>query len=655
MNKKKFVTSFSIIVSAVLLLANVAVYFIFRENVVFSLIVTIIAIITLLIVLYFIDLMQNENNKEIENKLDNSTKQALNIGKIGILVYSDEYQIKWMSEFFDKYHINYVGDKILNWLPQLQDLLLGEVDSTVLVINEDKFEINKIPNATVLVFKEITKEYDLNKKLNDNSCVLGLVSYDNYEETQISEDESTYINTYIKNPVLDYFKKMGCVYKTLKNNVLLLILNDSIYKKIYEDRFSILKQVRRVSSEANLDVTLSIAFAMGSDNLVELDDTLNSLLELAKTRGGDQVVCKEIGSDAIFFGGASEAREKLSKTKVRINTNTIKDLVNKASNVIILGHKDSDADCIGSAICMSNIVHSMNKQAYIVYNTDSIEPMIGDVVKKYSDILYNKHNFLPENEAMEFVNDDSLVIMLDHHMKTNSNGKNILNSAKQVIIIDHHRRSADLDTTPLMFYCEASASSTCEIVCEFLQYLSKKIIITEEEANIMYLGILIDTDRFRVRTGARTFDVAKQLRKYGANPSVCEQLSEEPYENIINRSNIIASGRNYSDDIIIAAVKNGEYSRTIISQACDMIIKAKEVEAGFVICNTGNNEVVVSARSNGRINVQVILEKMNGGGHMTAAGLQRKDTTVEKIELELLKVLNEYMTGESLNESNIIK
>ena len=225
----------------------------------------------------------------------------------------------------------------------------------------------------------------------------------------------------------------------------------------------------------------------------------------------------------------------------------------------------------------------------------------------------------------------------------------------QIIVLDHHRRKADLDINAMMFYCEPSASSTCEIVCEFLPYMSRKLQISEEEANIMYLGILIDTDRFRTRTGARTFDVAKQLKQYGANPATCDLLAEEPYENIINRSNIIAAGKTYRNNVIISALNNGIYNRSIASQACDSMVKAKEIEAAFVICNDEADEVMISARSNGHINVQIILEKMNGGGHMTAAGLQRKNTTVAKLENELLQALDEYFKGDESNESNTIE
>ena len=655
MSRKSFVKSLSLLVSILVLAGLGVVYFVFKRSVLLSLIIAIIFIAVLLVIYFSIDVIQNENNKKIEASIDAATRVALNIGKVGILVYSDDNEITWMSELFSRNHMNHVGEKLLNWLPELQNILQGEDDSATVVIDDDKYKITKISNASVLIFENITKEYDLDKKLSEDGYVLGSVVYDNYDEVSESEDNVAYVNANIKNPVVDYFKKYGCVYKTLKNNRLLLVLNEKIYNQIYEDRFSILKQIRKVSEDADLDVTLSIAFARGSDDMVELDNEIQNLLEIAQTRGGDQVVVRKIGKDVNFFGGNSEAREKLNKTKVRVNINTIKDLVSKANKVIIVGHKNADADCVGAALCMSNIVISLGKPAYIVYKSGGVDSMINDVVSKYNDALLKKHVLISEDEALQLLDENTLVIMVDHHSKAQSNGTLVLDKASQIIILDHHRRKAELDVDPLMFYCEPSASSTCEIVCEFLPYMSKKQILTEEEANIMYLGILIDTDRFRERTGTRTFDVAKQLKQYGANPATCDMLAEEPYENIINRSNIISTGRPYRNNVVISALNEGIYNRSIASQACDSMVKAKEIEAAFVICNDASDEVMISARSNGQINVQVILEKMNGGGHMTAAGLQRKDTTVAKVENELLKVLDDYFKGDVKDESNTIE
>ncbi|MBO7677923.1 MAG: DHH family phosphoesterase [Erysipelotrichaceae bacterium] len=653
MKRRTFITFLGLFTSIGVILALFVLGVLFNVDVTLSAVISGLFIACIAIILYSIEQMRNDSNKEIENSLELSYKEVLNHGDIGIITYNENFEITFMSDFFEKRNMDHLGEKILNWLPELQDMLGNEGNNQTVIINEEKFLVRKIANAFVLIFKNITQEYDLDKKLDDEALVLGLLNYDNYDELDMSEDELSYINANIKVPVIDYFKGFDCVYKTLKNNRLLIIMHEETFTKIRNDRFSILNEVRKVAKEGNVDVTISMAFAHGYNNLDELDESVESLLELAQTRGGDQVVVKKAGNDATFFGGTTEAREKQSKTKVRVTANTLKDLIDKSSNVIIAGHKDMDADCIGSAICMSNIAMSLGKKTYIISKSGGIEPMINEVMNRYSKILEQKHSFVSEADAMNILSDDSLVIMVDHHSAAQSNASNLLKSAQKVIILDHHRRKADLDVVAMMMYIEAAASSATEIIVEFLPYFSKSIEIEPEEANIMYLGLLIDTDHFRVRTGSRTFDVAKQLRRYGADPMVCDELSQDSYAFVIQRSRIINCGKIYGNKIIIAPVYEGQYSRTMASQASDVLVKSKGIEAAFVICNNEKDEVVVSARSKGRINVQMIMEKMHGGGHMTAAGLQVADSSVSKVENELLNVLDEYFEGEK-HESDTV-
>ena len=651
MKRMTFITALTIVTVISVILALAVLGLFFSVNIVLPMIITIVFVLLLFLVYYSQDVIKNESNKQIENQLELSYKEVLSHGDIGIIVYDENYEINFMSDFFMKRNMNHLGEKVLNWLPELQDMLKNEANNQIVIINDEKFSVRKINNAFVLTFKNISREYDLDRKLEEDAPVLGLLNYDNYDEVNMSEDELAYVNTNIKVAVIDYFRDLNVVYKTLKNSRMLLIMNNVTFEKIRKDRFSILRKVRKIAKEGDVDVTLSMAFAGGSDDYEELDEIAEELLDLALTRGGDQVAIRMAGGDASFFGGTTEAREKQSKTKVRVTANSVKDLISKSSNVIIVGHKDMDADCVASAICMSNIVLSMHKDAYIVSLSGGMDPMIADVVNRYKNVLESKHRFINEADGVGLLNDDSLVVMVDHHSAAQSNGAAILKQAKRIIILDHHRRRADLDVIAMMMYIEAAASSATELIYELVPYFPKNIEITAEEANILYLGIMIDTDHFRVRTGARTFDVVKQLRRIGADPLVCDTLSQEPYENILERSRIVNAGKMYRNDVIIAALNEGNYSRSIASQACDVLVKAKDIEAAFVICYSDKNEAIISARSRGRVNVQVILEKMHGGGHMTAAGLQVADGSVAKLQADLSKVLDEYFEGEN-HESN---
>lgn len=602
---------------------------------------------------YYFNVYHKSVTDDIETNLKGSMSEVLKDSEIGIVVYNEDYEITWMSSLFVIKEIDKVGEKILVWLPELQDLLSGKVDKTTVVINEDKYEVTKKLDSHVLFFNDISVEYDLNQKVIDNAYVLGLVNFDNFDELSLNEDDVSFVNTNIKVPVIDYFRQYGIVYKTLRNNRLQLVLNKRILNDLLDDRFSILNKVRRESKAGGVDVTLSIALAYGSDDLNELDEEASNLLEIAQTRGGDQVVVRQVGKEAVYYGGSSEARERASRVKVRVVANTLKNIFKDASEVIIVGHKDADADCIGSALAMSLISKSLNKKTYITSRSGGIEPMIKDVMNKYNDVLTSRHNFISEAEALNLLDDKTLIIMVDHHSKSVSSCPNLLSEAKNIIIIDHHRRAADLDVDAKFLYIEAGASSATELTVELFPYFVRNIDIVKEETNIMYIGILIDTNHFKNRSESRTFDVIKTLKGLGANANECEKLTQEPYELSQKRNKIIVSAKRFKDNIMISYMADDTYPRSIASQAVDRMIEIKEINAAFVVCKTSKDETLISARSDGKINVQAIMEKMGGGGHLTAAGLQTRNQTEEELYNKLVSVIDEYLESVKEDESNI--
>lgn len=652
---RKFIITVTV-VYLLLLLTLVVNYFIYQKLNVLAVSIVLFSLAVTIATYYYFSINHRQITGDIETNLSSSMTEALKLSRIGILVYNEDYEITWLSSLFNEKDINHVGDKILVWLPELRDLLSGKIAKTIVVINDDKYEVSKKDDAYVLFFNDISREYDLENEVNNNAYVLGIVNFDNYDELTLNENDISFINTNIKVAVVEYFRKYGIVYKTLRNNRLLLILNNSIYKRLLDDRFSILNTVRRESKNGGVDVTLSMSFAYGSYDLIELDKEATSLMEIAQTRGGDQVVSREIGKEANFYGGSSEAKERASRVKVRVVANTVRNLINGASNVIIVGHKDADADCIGAALTMSYIVSTLGKKAYVVTRTGGVETMIKEVMDKYSDALNLHHNFISESEGLSLMDEETLVIMVDHHSLSLCNSPNILKESKKNIIIDHHRRSADLDVDALFIYIEAGASSTVEMSVEMLPYFSRNLDISKEEANILYIGLLIDTNHFRNRSDSRTFDVAKTIKQLGANSTECEILIEEPYDMSKKRYEIIAHGKKYHDNIMVAYMNDNEiYPRSIASQAVDRMVEIKEINAAFVLCKINKDEVAISARSDGNINVQLILEKMGGGGHLTAAGMQVKDGSLSDMYTNLIKCIDEYLESVEEDESNSIE
>ena len=610
-----------------------------------------------LIAAYLLEFFQSANEEEsigLEKYLGGSYADAYLVGGVGMMNYDENYVITWQSELFKERGLDRIGSKLLTWLPEANDIISGETEKVNVQIDQYVYEVSKRENAPTIFFKDITLLDKYRGKYNEEHVVLGLASFDNYEESTMYADDADIanINATIRTPLNEYFQQYGVFLRRLNNNRYLLVLNERIYREIAADRFSILNIVRKASQKAEVSITLSMAFAKGSSNFAELDETVTKLMDLAQTRGGDQVAIQVVGEDVKYFGGSTEAAEKRSRVRVRVMAHALRDLIQHSSNVIICGHTNADFDCIGSAICLSKMASAFNKPVSIIAKTGGIEEKLEAAMKENEQELAEGVTFVTEGEAINQLKDDTLVIMTDHHNILQSNGAKLLEMAKRIVVIDHHRRSTDMGVKPILIYIEAGASSTCEILTEMIPFISSKVDISELEATFMLAGMTIDTRKWRERTGVRTYDAASALRKLGADPQVAYDYLKDTYEEFALKSAIMNASESYPDGIVIAAVENEKITRSIMSQVADSLLSIQDVKAAFVIAqdkSTGINSI--SARSNGEINVQAIMEAMHGGGHMTAAATQRKDATVKELKEELINII-EQQKKEAEDESN---
>ncbi len=616
-----------------------------------------VLIVEALITVYLLDYFQSANEEEsigLEKYLGGSYAEAYLVGGVGMMNYDENYVITWQSELFKERGLDRIGSKLLTWLPEANDIISGETEKVSVTIDQYVYEVSKRENAPTIFFKDITLLNKYRGKYNEEHVVLGLASFDNYEESTMYADDADIanINATIRTPLNEYFQKFGVFLRRLNNNRYLLVLNEKIYREIAADRFSILNIVRKASQKAEVSITLSMAFAKGSSNFAELDETVTKLMDLAQTRGGDQVAIQVVGEDVKYFGGSTEAAEKRSRVRVRVMAHALRDLIQHSSNVIICGHKNADFDCIGSAICLSKMASAFNKPVSIIAKTGGIEEKLDAAMKGNEKELAEDITFVTEGEAINQLKDDTLVIMTDHHNILQSNGAKLLEMAERIVVIDHHRRSTDMGVKPILIYIEAGASSTCEILTEMIPFVSSKVDISELEATFMLAGMTIDTRKWRERTGVRTYDAASALRKLGADPQVAYDYLKDTYDEFVLKSAIMNASERYPDGIVIAAVENEKITRSIMSQVADSLLSIQDVKAAFVIAqdkSTGINSIY--ARSNGEINVQAIMEAMHGGGHMTAAATQRKDATVKELKEELINII-EQQKKEAEDESN---
>ena len=610
----------------------------------------------MLIVWVIVRYERDKKNRDIDisRVLGRDAKDALIFGKTGIIIYDEQYNVTWINDFLEEKGINLIGKRLSNWNPILNDLFTGDVDVVKIKDEDSVYEITRKEDAQVLYVKDITEFDTINSKYQEERLVLGLMHLDNYMDISQYEDEAkiSLMNSTLRQPLVEWAKKYGMATRRLRSDRYLVILDEQIFAEILKDKFSILNLVRNNATANGVAVTLSMAFARGSSDLQMLDTMVNDLLELAQSRGGDQVAVKVYGGDVKYYGGNSE--EKRSRVRVRVMAQAIKEAILDVKRVFIVGHKNMDFDCMGSCLCMSRICAANAKEVYIVSESGGIEPQLDNAMHVYAPVLNDRHHFITEEEAMNIASKDDLVIAVDFHNPNHCNAPQILNFVDKVIVIDHHRRSEAFIDNPLLVYVETSASSVSELVTEFIPYSSSRLDLSEAEATIMYLGILIDTNRFKQRTGSRTFEAAAALRKMGVDPIEAENLLKEDFIDFEAKTNIMKYGKLVFGNMIVAAVDNNEIiSRTMMSQVADYLLNIKGIEASFVIAKTAENVVAVSARSRGVVNVQLIMEAMHGGGHFTAAALSRDDTSVAAINEELMATIKKSTEEENENESNL--
>lgn len=582
-----------------------------------------------------------QTDVEISRVLGRDAKDALVFGEVGIITYNDEYVTTWISDYLRDLKLNLVNQKLTAFLPNIRDLFENEVDTITGSCQGKTFEVTHKEGSQVLFVKNITGLARLQKQIVKGSIVVGVMNLDNYDEYQSSDNEEIIneINTRLRTPLISWAKENGIFLRRLRNDRYIMLLDTAILSRIRRQNFAILQKIKDISARMDISVTLSMVLVENMANFTDLDRALNDILEIVQSRGGDQIAIKN-GSEPIeFIGGNSEKASQRSKVRVRIVGSSIQDLVRNSGKVFILGHVNTDFDAMGAALAMSNWVRALHKEPYIVLKDVPRDAQLEGAMEHYAKTIRDRDRLITEDEALELMDPDKdLLVMVDHSNPAISSGKRLLEKQPRTIIIDHHRRSEQFPDNVLTSYIESQASSTCEMMTELLEASPVSIPIYEMEATIMYLGILVDTGRFKQHTSERTFQAAGLLRSWGANAESAEKALQESYEEFRRRSMLIEGAECYHGKYMIDVLPE-PVSRTQMSQVSDSLLKFKGCAAAFTIgINRDNGNTAISARSDGTVNVQKIMEKMNGGGHFSAAALEREDLTPEKAA-EILKGL----------------
>lgn len=581
---------------------------------------------------------------KLTNRIKDSSEKGINKFPIGIIVIDENKNIEWANNFIYKnIKVEEIkGLNILELMPEISELFELEtpVDNQFEIFGKF-YKVNYQKDSGYIYFFDITESKVVMQRFRDTRPIILNLSLDNYEDVYDSlEDEvASRLDATVVVTLTDWAKKNSIYLKRIDDDRFIGLLNVKDLKKIEKEKFQILDTIRNLKEEFDAPITLSIGVGMGTDFLPELGELAKSSLDLALGRGGDQVAMKDVDGTIRFYGGKTNPQEKRTRIKARVVSNALADIVSDSDKIIVMGHKRPDFDAVGACVGIYTFSKIVGKECYIILNDSDRDETIQKVMFEIdnSDEQLSKV-FVDSDEAWELMTPQTTLIVVDTSDASRVIDAAILSKANRKVIIDHHRRGEDIITNPLLTYIEPYASSASELIAELIEYQTKIEKITPIAATIMLGGIVVDTQNFSIRTGSRTFDAAAYLRSNGADPTRVKTILKEPFENFMNRVEIINNSIQKTPEIIMAkAPQDKYYTNVMLAQSADLLLTLKGIECSFAIGYLEEGKVGISARSLGNINVQLIMEELGGGGHLANAATQ-----IEGINLdEALDRLND--------------
>ncbi|APU72501.1 nucleotide-binding phosphoesterase [Companilactobacillus crustorum] len=613
----------------------------------------ILIIISLVLFVYLFLLLGEKAGKYTNNlqyRIDRGTDNSFVEYPLGILLYDSDKQIQWVNPYF----VEETGFDPSNSMnvkdisSELSSLIDDEehADNKTIQIDDKYYLVQVQTELKVIYLMNITHYSKIEKRYEDNRSVIGQVYLDNYAEiTQsMSDRDISNLDNYITNELSNWASEQQMFLKRIDDDHFFIMAYTGRIFDMEKNGFKVLDIIREYTSQQNVPLTLSMGFSYGIDDLHKLNDEAQKNLNLALGRGGDQVVVKEIGEKARFYGGNTDPMEKRTRVRARMISEALQELLKDSDQVIVMGHSHPDMDVLGSSLGIRRIAMMNNTPCKIVINPNTLHSDVSRLLGMINEDPEIKKDIVTPDESIAIKTPKTLIVMVDHSKQSISINPDLFKGDNnKVVVIDHHRRGEEFPENPMLIYIEPYASSASELITEMLEYQPKnKKAIEKIEATALLAGITVDTKSFSLRTGTRTFDAASYLRSVGADETVIQNVLKENIDSFIQKSHLIETITMVNGNMAVCfGEEDKSYDPVIVAQAADTLLSLDNVEASFVISKRPDGRIGISARSLGNVNVQVIMEKLGGGGHLSDAATQIADATVDEVKDRLVDVLND--------------
>ncbi len=604
---------------------------------------------------------EKEWTKYIETlteEFESATKHAVFNMPFPLVLLEIDGTISWYNTRFSSMidEENILNNKIEEFVPNLniEEILKKDDKKPIEVKYKDRhyqihYNIIEIKKAVskkgiiiMLYWIDDTNRMILKDKYEDEKLTVCLAYVDNYDEVKNTTPEVNrpLVLAEIDKTISSYAAEHNGFTRKYENDKYLLIFENKDLQVIQQKKFDILDKIREIDKGNTIPITLSMGVGVNGKNPNETYEYAKAAIDIALDRGGDQTVVKK-NNDLKFYGGKTKAIEKRNKVKARVISHALRQLIDQSEEVFVMGHKNADMDSFGASVGIVRAALNRNKKGYIILS--GVNPSIKNIYERMkSEVPEYLDLILTPEEAYNKVDQSSLLVVVDNHKPSFTEAPELLDLTDKIVLIDHHRRGAEFLKDPILRYLEPYASSTCELVTEILYYMFEKMEMSEFEADALLAGITVDTKNFTFQTGVRTFEAASILKRSGADPTRVRHLFRDDFNTFLHKAEVVRNSKIVFNKVAIGRLeKDMEDSVLIAAQSANDLLNINGVEASFVL-TLFEGKVHISGRSLGNVSVQLILEKLGGGGHLTSAGTQLEGVTIDEAEKLLINSIEEY-------------